>query len=177
MPERRRTVIKVGPNGRLFPRVPWTAPPFPQQQASFKGVECWLARWLTHTDFDAGGRCLYMRRWKLGKVRGFVLYLHHWLASDWAIHLHNHSRHMLSIGLCGQYTEELPHGCTKTWRAPWIRFFRSEHQHRVLLDRTPCWTVILAWPISGNSQIFVDGEGYGASAYLDSPAAANNPGC
>ena len=142
------------------------------------GIDLWLSRWWKPSIFDGDGRCVYLRRFQVAKYKEWRLYLHHWLHDDWSLHLHNHSRGMLSIGLWGSYTEELPHHQTARWRAPWIRYFPSTHQHRVILKTKTVWTLILAFPVTGKgSGFFVNGQYINSSLYMSSPLADQQPKC
>ena len=173
----RASILRRQPDGQFLVLPQWkiARDPAPARLTRF---ERWgLSWWIAPDTFDAAGRCLYLRRWRLLRIRHYAVYLHHWLHHDWGTHLHDHARHMLSIGLWGSYVEELPGGNRRAWRAPWIRFFRASHQHRVLVDRPPCWTLIVAWPVSRDSHFYVNGDPVSMYSYPHHPAAASNPRC
>ncbi len=133
--------------------------------------------WFKKEIFDGGGRCRFLIRRTLAVWRGWDLYLHHWVNDDWSEHLHDHSRHMLSIGLCGSYTEWLDGGVARRWRAPWVRFFRATHRHRVVLNSPSVWTLIVAWPNSRHSAFFVDGQRVTPNRYFRSAWAQQQKRC
>lgn len=136
----------------------------------------WFDRVFRLEVFDGGGRCVFLKRWTLLSVCGWDVYLHHWINDDWTEHLHDHSRHMLSIGLWGGYAEMLSGGAT-WWSAPWVRFFRAEHRHRVIVAGKTCWTLIVAWPQSRGSFFYVGGERMNPTTYLRSPHAEAQKRC
>jgi len=109
-------------------------------------------------EINGGNRCgTYLYRWpvlrfiwgKWGKI-----YLHHFVADDWSLDLHDHPKRFISIGLRGRYVEltPIPNSDTKkteTFRAPWIRSFPAEHIHRIRMVRgwlgelEDCWTLCI----------------------------------
>ena len=108
-------------------------------------------------DMDGDGTCpVYFYRWTLARAFGCSAYLHHWVGDDWSLDMHDHPKRFVSIGLKGGYIEETPsdkvfaalHGWSfveeHNFRAPWIRTFPAEHQHRVrIVPGTDCWTLVL----------------------------------
>ena len=117
-----------------------------------------LNRLFHHELFDGDGRCEYMDRWDIAKLAGFAVYLQRFLASDWSRDPHDHPRPFVSIGLWGRYTEHIYHR-PPTWvpdeerpwivqeveyRAPWVRWIRPTHTHRVVLEPgETCWTLLI----------------------------------
>ena len=103
-------------------------------------------------EINGGERCpTYMYRWTLLTWRGhFSVYVHHFVADDWSLDLHDHPKRFISIGLCGWYIEQTPcdHGLEnrtdiKVYRAPWIRTFPATHIHRISVPSKSCWTLCI----------------------------------
>ncbi len=113
-------------------------------------------------EINGGHRCpTYLYRWFLMRTRWFKVYLHHFVADDWSLDLHDHPKRFISIGLRGSYIEYTPDssilGLGEKWqifKAPWFRSFPAEHIHRLKMPRsggangTPlkihdCWTVVI----------------------------------
>jgi hypothetical protein len=95
-------------------------------------------------EINGGHRCpTYMYRWTIATTRWGKLYVHKFVGDDWSWDFHDHPKRFLSIGLWGSYVEETTAGF-KVFRAPWVRTFPAEHQHRISLrrDRRSCWTVV-----------------------------------
>ncbi len=107
-------------------------------------------------------RCpTYLYRWFLLRTRWFKVYLHHFVADDWSLDLHDHPKRFISIGLRGSYVEVTPDSkivglgeTCKIFRAPWIRTFPAEHVHRLKMVRSggsngsletihDCWTLVI----------------------------------
>ena len=98
-------------------------------------------------EINGAGRCpTYLYRWTIAKWRGRGIYLHHFVADDWSIDLHDHPKRFISIGLWGRYVELIPDPLfatkTRTFQAPWIRSFPARHIHRIRMVRD--------WRIRGN---------------------------
>lgn len=100
-------------------------------------------------------RCpTYLYRWTLIKRSNYSVYLHHFVADDWSLDLHDHPKRFISIGLWGSYVEETPYmpasGPARSfsrhrnvlYRAPWIRSFPPEHIHRLKVNSS-CWTLVI----------------------------------
>ena len=100
------------------------------------------------------GRCPgqpALRRWTLLRfASGRAIYLHHFVGSDQR-DLHDHPKVFVSIGLRGGYVEERP-AFPRWWprvgileraryRAPWVRWFRPSHVHRLRVTPKGCWTL------------------------------------
>ena len=95
----------------------------------------------------------YLTRWLLWRSRsGRALYLHRFTGSDWTRDLHDHPKVFVSIGLRGGYVEERP-AFPRYWprvgileraryRAPWVRWFRASHVHRLRVTPRGCWTLV-----------------------------------
>lgn len=107
-----------------------------------------LSRLFTVEEINGGEMCpTYMFRWTLLKLgRWCSVYVHQFVADDWARDLHDHPKRFISIGLWGRYVEEVP-GWSRVYRAPWIRTFPPNHIHRISLcaDRKPCWTLVIVF--------------------------------
>ena len=78
------------------------------------------------------------------KSNWISLYLHHFIGDDRSRDLHDHPKWFLSIGLWGSYTEETREGL-RHFRAPWIRWFRATHTHRILAS--DAWTLVITGPV------------------------------
>ena len=110
-------------------------------------------------EINGGNRCpTYMYRWTIAKWRGRGIYLHHFVADDWSLDLHDHPKRFISIGLKGGYIELTPgydptdRTCDRqvVYMAPWIRSFPAEHIHRLEMFRShptgeirDCWTLVI----------------------------------
>ena len=122
-------------------------------------------------EINGANRCpTYLYRWIIlgGKRKGdvdlnprpsslpFKVYLHHFVADDWSLDLHDHPKRFISIGLKGGYTELTPFQpadsewaalgpVRTTFRAPWIRSFPAEHIHRLEMfgPNHDCWTLVI----------------------------------
>jgi len=88
-------------------------------------------------------RCpTYLYRWPIFKMRsGVAAYIHHFVADDWSLDLHDHPKRFVTIGLRGAYYEEGPIG-GRWYRAPWIRTFPATHMHRIKVPSQGCWTLV-----------------------------------
>lgn len=104
-------------------------------------------------EINGGGICdTYLYRWTLLQpkfLKGFGIYLHHFVGDDWSRDLHDHPKRFISIGLWGRYIEETPdmYGTgtdPRLFTAPWIRSFPATHIHRLsLINKKPCWTLVI----------------------------------
>lgn len=114
----------------------------------------WTALFGVPEQIDGANRCpTYLYRWFICRTRWFKVYLHHFVADDWSLDLHDHPKRFISIGLKGRYVELTPDpkGGTKTrtFAAPWIRSFPAEHIHRLRMVRGwlgevgQCWTLVI----------------------------------
>ena len=101
------------------------------------------------------GDKLYMRAWYLiFPNRWFNNELHNIVTSDSNRRFHCHPNDFLAITLGGVGYEliRLFNKKTKTWGEPvkrklgLIRFYRCEHQHRVVEIRKPMWTITISGP-------------------------------
>ena len=131
----------------------------------------------------------YLRRWTLLNLwNGRVIYLHHFVGSDWAGDLHDHPKAFISIGLWGGYVEEyifdtaryrscasnvarrvLQKELTARCRfvAPWIRRFPPGHIHRLRINRAvSCWTLLYAGPIKREWGFYSNGRWVHWTDYL-----------
>jgi hypothetical protein len=104
----------------------------------------WLDRFFGPAEeINGRGRCpTYMYRWVVLDREGFKIYLHKFVGSDWSRDLHDHPKRFISIGLLGSYLEQTPAGFRR-YRAPWIRTFPPEHQHRLSTPWGRCWTLVI----------------------------------
>jgi hypothetical protein len=94
-------------------------------------------------EINGHGRCpTYLFRWILLKTKIGNIYLHHFVADDWSLDLHDHPKRFISIGLKGWYYEDTPSGTVK-YTAPWIRTFPGEHIHRLRVPDKDTWTLVL----------------------------------
>lgn len=122
-------------------------------------------------EINGSNRCpTYLYRWIvygkrkrdsfLGRVFGqplFKAYIHHFVADDWSLDLHDHPKRFISIGLKGGYYEWTPgympedRLCDRQnlYRAPWIRSFPADHIHRISMlsgsdgSLKGCWTFVI----------------------------------
>lgn len=88
----------------------------------------------------------YLIRWKILQTPWGRVYLHKFIGSDPSHALHDHPKNFISIGLFGEYVEEVPHGIMRKkvrFKAPWLRSFPPEHRHRIELPRGACWTLCI----------------------------------
>lgn len=90
--------------------------------------------------------------WKLFGLYDVRIYVHKFTASD-ACDLHCHPNDFISIGLWGGYREVYWNSKTKKEEskyciAPFFRFLRASHTHRVelLTDKLSCWTLVIMFP-------------------------------
>lgn len=112
-----------------------------------------LTRLLGVEEINGANRCpTYLYRWTLFQPRrprslwrGFGIYIHKFVGDDWSHDLHDHPKRFISIGLRGAYIEETPNRPMRIYRAPWCRTFPASHVHRLrlLVDRKPCWTLVI----------------------------------
>lgn len=96
----------------------------------------------------------YLIRWRLLSLPGGRrVYLHKFVGDDWSRDPHDHPKDFTSIGLWGEYEEEvyltqawqipLFRSRVVRWRAPFIRYFKAETIHRIrLIDGKPAWTLV-----------------------------------
>lgn len=106
-------------------------------------------------EINGGHRCpTYLYRWSLARTSWFKIYLHHFVADDWSLDLHDHPKRFISIGLKGSYIELTPFKpedsewaklgpVRTTFRAPWIRSFPAEYIHRLVVPSKSCWTLVI----------------------------------
>jgi hypothetical protein len=113
-------------------------------------------------EINGANRCpTYLYRWFLLRTRWFKAYVHHFVADDWSLDLHDHPKRFISIGLKGGYIERTPDSRIlglgtkfKIFKAPWIRSFPATHIHRIEMFRSggsngvperihDCWTLCI----------------------------------
>lgn len=93
-------------------------------------------------------RCpTYLYRWIVASTRWFKAYLHHFVADDWSLDVHDHPKRFISIGLRGSYIEDRltadGYLHSREYRAPWIRSFPADHIHRLRVPSKDCWTLVI----------------------------------
>jgi hypothetical protein len=101
-------------------------------------------------EINGADRCpTYLYRWIVLKWRGRGIYIHHFVADDWSIDLHDHPRRFISIGLRGGYVESNS-GTYVRYNAPWFRTFPANYKHRLIMIRDKdtnakrdCWTLVI----------------------------------
>lgn len=112
-------------------------------------------------EINGANRCpTYLYRWHLFKTRWFKVYLHHFVADDWSLDLHDHPKRFVSIGIRGGYMEYTPNprwagdrtaDLQQLFMAPWARSFRAEHIHRLSMLHNSdgslkgCWTLVIVF--------------------------------
>lgn len=138
-------------------------------------------------EMDGDGRCpTYLVRWTLLKLwGGRSVYLHHFVGDDWSRDLHDHPKRFVSIGLWGCYIEEVMRSDSfstvtieRVYSAPWIRTFPAQHIHRLrLIDRKPCWTLVIVLKTSRRWGFWHDGKFVGWRQYVGSEAATKMKSC
>jgi hypothetical protein len=107
-------------------------------------------RIFAYETMNGAGMCpVYLERWTLFYRFGIGIYVHHFLADDWAIDPHDHPRRFISIGLKGWYYEDVFQGdgersFTRKYSAPWCRTFPANHLHRVRASECGnVWTLVI----------------------------------
>jgi hypothetical protein len=109
-----------------------------------------LDRWFRREEINGGERCpTYLYRWTVFQppwtwLKGFGVYVHHFVADDWSHDMHDHPKRFISIGLKGGYLERTPSGL-RVFQAPWIRSFPATHIHRISMTEpwNECWTLVI----------------------------------
>ena len=148
-----------------------TWPTFVSQTVSTPGLtrlEQWLTtRWPCML-WTGGLGCPCLRRWCLLTTSRGKLFLHRFFADDWSLDLHDHSGHMISMGLWGAYEEETPQG-KYVWRAPWIRRFPATWIHRLRLRTRVVWTLVWIGPKVRPSGFWYQGHWWSQDRYLKGP--------
>lgn len=148
-------------------------------------------------EINGGERCpTYLYRWPLFRFawgKWGKIYLHHFVADDWSLDLHDHPKRFISIGLKGGYIEWTP--CTicttpcgfnnrSVFSAPWTRSFPATHIHRIEMFRDAsgkaldCWTLVIVlrsvrdWGFWHRGQ-FIPWRAYVGSDVADEMKACN----
>lgn len=94
-------------------------------------------------EINGAHRCpTYMYRWFVLSTKNMKVYIHKFVGDDWSLDFHDHPKRFISIGLWGSYLEETPSG-KRRYRAPWIRTFPADHQHRLTTPWGTCWTLVI----------------------------------
>jgi hypothetical protein len=129
-------------------------------------------------------RCpTYLYRWTLLSMPWFKIYLHHFVAEDWSLDLHDHPKRFVTIGLRGGYIEQTPAKGGKLfwyqyWKAPWIRSFPASHVHRIkLADREECWTLCIVFKAVRQWGFWPDGRWIHWREYVGSKRADRMKSC
>lgn len=137
-----------------------------------------IDRILAMEEINGGEMCpTYLYRWRLLRLLGCAVYLHHFVGDDWSRDFHDHPRRFISIGLWGRYVEETPEG-ERVFRAPWIRSFSAEHRHRLhLIDSKPCWTLVIVLRLSRPWGFWPSGRFVPWRKYVGSDAATAAKNC
>ena len=125
-----------------------------------------------------GGCPPYLITYRILQTRLGGIFLHHFIADDWSLDLHDHHPYLIiSIGLAGGYIEETLTGIVR-WGAPWIRLIRPVYAHRiVLLNHHPCWTLIVTLPGNRKWGFWRGPAWQEAGAYLGDPSTAARRSC
>jgi hypothetical protein len=101
--------------------------------------------------------CPFVRRWTIA-LFGYAIRLHYWTGSDDDRYFHDHAWDFISIILRGRYAEVTPTG-TVIRTAGSVRRYKAEHQHMVrLIDRQPCWSLVLSAPMRRKFGFIVNGH-------------------
>lgn len=117
-------------------------------------IKLWINKVFSFEKIDGGNKCpAYLFRWTLFKVKDtFAVYVHKFVASDWARDPHDHPKRFISIGLWGAYKEFVYEArdnqtftkYVKLHVAPWVRSFPANHLHRIeAVNDRPCWTLVV----------------------------------
>ena len=142
----------------------------------------------TPEQINGGQRCpTYLWRWTIAKWRGRGIYLHHFVADDWSLDLHDHPKRFVSVGLRGRYVEITPDAKggtkTQTYKAPWIRSFPAEHIHRIRMVRgwlgqvEDCWTLVIVLKPTRKWGFWHLGKFIPWREYVDSDTATTMKAC
>ena len=99
----------------------------------------WIADRLPAREISDNGEP-YLRRYYVGTVFGWRVYLHHFVGSDPNRGLHDHPwAKAISIVLAGHYIEETRRGREKI---RWLNGLVGDSFHRVIIpEGTSCWTM------------------------------------
>lgn len=118
--------------------------------ASTEKLSMRLLTWLLpHRDIVKEGKGLYLRRFYLGRLFGWRLFLHYIARSDDDRDPHDHPWDFATFILKGGYVEEIdmPHAMDVIIAKPGTLHFRAaQHTHQITLRRGPAWTLVLAGP-------------------------------
>lgn len=139
-------------------------------------------------EINGANRCpTYLYRWILWRTRWFKVYVHHFVADDWSLDLHDHPKRFISVGLKGRYVEITPDPKggtrTRTFTAPWIRSFPGEHIHRLRMVRgwlgelEECWTLVIVLRGTREWGFWHLGEFIHWRKYVDSDTADEMKAC
>lgn len=95
-----------------------------------------------YEEIAAAGCPVHLRRWTILRLwGGAAVYLHNFVGDDWARDPHDHPKHFWTIGLQGEYWEDVFEQPvwkgTRHWAAPWVRHFPPEHAHRIRVNPHP----------------------------------------
>lgn len=87
---------------------------------------------------------VYVRRWYVETPVGSIR-IHHWLHSDDARALHDHTWWFWTFVLWGGYIDRTANG-DERMKAPKMAFRPANHAHTVQVDRGGCWTLLITGP-------------------------------
>lgn len=139
------------------------------------GIRWLFLKWLLAQEEINGERCpTYLFRWRLLRVRGRTVYLHHFLGNDWTKDLHDHPKRFITIGIKGSYVEETLKG-ERLFIAPWLRTFPATYTHR--LRATNCWTVAITLKPCREWGFWNRGRWIHWQEYVDSALASLRKDC
>ncbi len=147
-------------------------------------------------EINGANRCpTYLYRWTIFKWGKRGIYLHHFVADDWSLDLHDHPQRFLSIGLRGSYIEYTP-DCDivglgekfEIFKAPWIRSFPANHIHRLVMVRSggangttekihDCWTLVFVGDATRQWGFWHEGRFIGWREYVKSDTADKMKAC
>ena len=129
-------------------------------------------------EINGANRCpTYLYRWVIAQKRGwFAAYIHHFVGSDWSLDFHDHPKRFISIGLWGSYVEHTPQS-SRVYRAPWVRSFPAEYQHRIDCPSRNCWTITIVLKPVRAWGFWNDGVFIPFKEYVDSDLATARKNC
>jgi hypothetical protein len=148
-------------------------------------IQHWIDRVFRLEEINGGDICpTYLFRWTMLATPLFKVYLHHFVASDWSLDLHDHPKRFVSIGVWGGYTEQTPPPEGAEWceyrryQAPWIRSFPASHMHRLILaEGHTCWTIAIVSKAVRQWGFWPDGKWVQWKEYVGSERAKRMKSC
>ena len=100
--------------------------------------------------------CPYLERWILN-FNLFSIRLHKWHSSDDQRYFHDHEWDYITFVLRGSYRDISPNKEVNL-KALTIAYRKAEHQHKVLLLKKPCYTLLLTGPKRRQFGFWVNGK-------------------